>query len=149
MKGYTPDPKAQAQRAKDATELLDQLKIGHKVRKRVMVIDTDAVVLHGLHALLEEDGFDVQGFEDVEKALVYEETVRMVFLGTRPRGKSLAEAMELLRSKPATRDARYIALSGQTRFADLNEILDQHFDGLLLKPIKDGFVHHYAQRFGF
>ncbi len=102
----------------------------------ILIVDDDAATRELYALYLQEQGFAVEharhGFEAVEKSLkIRPDVILMDLLMPTLDGW---EAMRLLRSRPATRDVRIIALTGDSQLEHLKLAKNAGCDIVLLKP---------------
>jgi two-component system CheB/CheR fusion protein len=105
--------------------------------RRVLVVDDNADAREALRFLLDDEGFEVRTAADGPDALAQAETFcpDVVLLDIGLPGIDGYEVARRLRTLPATRNARIVAVSGYGQAQDRERSRAAGFDDHLLKPV--------------
>ncbi|TZF81839.1 response regulator [Pedobacter sp. BS3] len=130
----------------DTSSSVQQNQFQHKV----WVVDDDRFILQLCASILEKYQVNFEAFADGNALLAapWDNAVKLVLMDMRMPGISGTELNKALRAQiPA--DVKIVALTAQALPDEREAILQQGFDGLLLKPFKEAdliqLLNNYAQ----
>ncbi|PWJ59568.1 Hpt domain-containing protein [Dyadobacter jejuensis] len=102
---------------------------------KVWLIDDDAFILKWCSTVLHKEGIDHSCFSSAEEALEapWDDQIRYVLTDMRMSGMSGAELCQTLKQRTAS-SVKYYVLTAQALPEEQEKLLQEGFDGLLMKP---------------
>jgi len=109
----------------------------HKGKKKIVIVDDEAIVCESLKLALDAEGFDATAVDDARRALevIRAESPDLVVLDLYMPGVDGREIARALKADPATKDVRILVLTGSSEPVDVVTGLDAGAADYVAKPI--------------